>query len=247
MDTEKYFISLTEELCSLKNRVRLYIENAHWLSDGEWKESVLRSILRRHLPNTIGVGRGFVISPLSASTQIDILLYDKTKPLLFQDGEFVLVTPDAAKGAIEVKTNIKKEGLQKILEKLSYIAEFIHLDVLNEPRFFGIFSYEDNGRISTRYILESLRSAVQGKGKRTINCISLGTSRFIRFWHLHPSSSPRRAINKWYAYQLNNKAPAYFIHNVIDHLDPQWADANNDIWYPVRTKEPDKIDEISRD
>lgn len=244
MDNEKYFLSLSQELSALKDRVRLYLDDAHWLSDGEWKESVIRFILRRHLPNTIGVGRGFVVSDARASTQIDILLYDKTKPILFQDGEFVLVTPDVAKGAIEVKTSINKQELQKTLKKLANIAEFIHEDFLNQPRFFGLFSYEDKTTLSTRDILEILRSSVRGKGKRTIHCISLGASRFIRFWDFHPVN-PIRITHKWYAYELIGKAPAYFIHNVIDHLNPEWAKINNKVWYPSRTKEPDKVDEIS--
>ena len=57
MNINQYFKNLTDELTSLKDRIRHYIEDAHWQSDGEWKESVLRTILRRHLPKNIGIGR----------------------------------------------------------------------------------------------------------------------------------------------------------------------------------------------
>ncbi len=244
MDVSQYFVSLTEELSALKNRVRHYIDDAGWLADGEWKESVLRSILRRHLPNNIGVGRGYVISSVSASTQIDVLLYDKTKPILFQDGEFVIVTPDTAKGAIEVKTRIEQHRLGDALKKICDVAELIHQDALNRPRFFGLFSYEDEPPLNIEYVLETLRSVVGGNEKRLIHCLSFGTLNFIRFWHFHPAL-PHRPTNKWHAYRLAQKAPAYFVHNVIDHLNPEWANNNNDIWYPAKTKEPDKIAEIA--
>lgn len=107
MNIENYFKNLTIELESLKDRVRLYIEDAHWQSDGEWKESVLRTTLKRHLPKNVGVGRGFIVNFEQATTQIDILLYDNSKPILFQDGDFIIITPDSAKGVIEVKTKIK--------------------------------------------------------------------------------------------------------------------------------------------
>jgi hypothetical protein len=74
MNIENYFKNLTTELESLKNRVRYYIEDAQWQSDGEWKESVLRTILKRHLPKNIGVGRGFIVNVEQATTQIDILI-----------------------------------------------------------------------------------------------------------------------------------------------------------------------------
>ena len=123
MNINQYFKTLTDELISLKDRVRYYIDDANWQADGEWKESVIRSILKRHLPSHIGVGRGFVVNTHQASTQIDVLLYDKSKPILFQDGDFVLITPDSVKGAIEVKTKLwQSEKLKDALSKLAHVS-----------------------------------------------------------------------------------------------------------------------------
>lgn len=80
MDAAIYYRSLSQELDALKGRVRYLIEDHHWLTDGEWKESVLRAVLRRHLPATVGVGRGFIVGPRGPSTQIDVLLYDASYP-----------------------------------------------------------------------------------------------------------------------------------------------------------------------
>ena len=170
MNIEEYFKNLTSEMTSLKNRVRHYIDDAHWLSDGEWKESVIRTILRRHLPNSIGVGRGFIVNIEQASTQIDILLYDKSKPILFQDGDFIIITPDTVKGVIEIKTKFwRKIDFQKALNKLSQISEFLNPSAsYDETHFFGLFSYE-KPRFNTDKVLEIIQDCVNGQYQRIIN------------------------------------------------------------------------------
>jgi hypothetical protein len=248
MNIKKYFTNLTLELESLKDRVRDYIDDAHWLSDGEWKESVIRTILRRHLPSNIGVGRGFVVNVDQCSTQIDVLLYDKSKPVLFQDGDFLVITRDAARGAIEVKTKIRtRKDLEDAINKLSDIALLIDPEPGSnyyKERFFGLFSYEPLG-FNTSEVLNSVQQCVGGQYQRIVNCISLGKDYFIRFWPSDPKSSAGfHNYDKWHSYNLQNKAPAYFVHNVIDHLCPQWANENIDIWYPEEGKEDHKLSEI---
>jgi hypothetical protein len=242
MDIENYFKNLTNEIESLKDRVRHCIDDVHWLSDGEWKESVLRAILRRHLPRDIGVGRGFIVNIEQTSTQIDILLYDKTRPILFQDGDFIIITLDTAKGVIEVKTKIRQQNeLRDALNKLCGIAQFINpISVYGKNQFFGLFSYEEVS-FNRDTVLEIVQDCVNGQHQRVVNCLSFGKHYFVRYWPTQPNTSGVHGYNKWHAYHLENKAPAYFIHNVIDHLCPQWASDNNDVWYPEDGKENYKI------
>src|SRR6266566_2474793 len=117
MDANAYFRSLTAEINALKDRIRNFIGNAHWLSDGLWKESVVKAILRRYLPGAVGIGSGFVVTDNGPTTQIDVLVYDLTKPVLFRDGEFVIITADAALGFIEVKTRIQKNEIEQVCGK----------------------------------------------------------------------------------------------------------------------------------
>ncbi len=81
MDLNIYFESLGREIDSLKLRVRDLIANRHWQTDGEWKESVLRQVLRRHLPAAAIIGRGFVISGDDVTTQLDVLIHDGVNPI----------------------------------------------------------------------------------------------------------------------------------------------------------------------
>jgi len=53
------FISITQELGSLRDRIKEYTN--HRLSNGEWRETILRKMIRRLLPQTYGIGRGFVV------------------------------------------------------------------------------------------------------------------------------------------------------------------------------------------
>src|SRR4051812_43930803 len=62
-DLLKYQESLALELRASMDRVRHLIGEAHWLTDGEHKESVLRQVLRTRLPDSTAVGRGFVCYP----------------------------------------------------------------------------------------------------------------------------------------------------------------------------------------
>jgi hypothetical protein len=258
MNNKEYFKSLSSEFEVLKNRVRNFIGDAHWLSDGEWKESVLRTVLRRHLPITIGVGSGFVVTPSKVSSQIDILLYDKTKPVLFQEGDFVIVTPDAVLGLIEVKTNVlrskppfrrNKKDIGEILYKLANNVELVCTKTLAtrvfvSNRFFGLFSYQSE--ISDPFdVLDALKSITKENPRRIINAVSLGERMFVRYWDFDPENH-KRIADKWNSYALNAIAPAYFVHNVIEHLCPHSVLENNSVWYPEEGKEVSKSGEISR-
>ena len=236
MDNEAYFRTITDELHSLKDRIRNFI--GHRLTDGEWKESILRTVLRRHLPKSVGVGKGFVITPEVVSTQIDLLLYDATKPVLYQDGDLLILSPDAALGAIEVKTRFRNNEIRDTFTKLSDIAELMAKSY--QKRFFGFFTFE--GNIDDQLVLDFLQQSARGNQRRVINCVSIGNSYFARYWEFDPAFEDRRRLaDRWQSYDLINKAPAYFIFNVIEHLCPNSVGQFDKLWFPQLGKEPHKV------
>jgi hypothetical protein len=214
MNNEEYFCSVTAEIESLKNRIRNFVQ--HWPTDGEWKESVLRSILRRHISKSIGVGKGFVVGKNKVSTQQDILFYDTSKPVLYQEGDLLILTPEAALGAIEVKTCPTSSEIRTALLKLSDTAELVTHNLRGTPTFFGLFAYEGNPDIEST--LHDLQAAVNKNEWRLINCVSIGDSFFIRYWPHHPSLDQKKLYRRWHSYDLRRKAPAYFVFNVVEHL-----------------------------
>lgn len=251
MDVEQYFRSLSAELNALKNRVRYLIGTRHLPTDGEWKESILRTILRRHLPSTVEVGRGFVVKPNSPSKQIDVLIYDTSKPLLYQDGDLVMITPDSVKGIIEVKTKIyNMSELKDFTNNLAGNLEFIDNDYCYRNSknniFVGLFSYDtDLKDTHSTQILNTLKSVAGGNPKRVVNHLCLGSSLFVRFWSQSPESKSKLNYNKWHSYWLKTKAPGYFINNIVGAMAKDSVRVNQDVWFPTTGKETKKLDEIA--
>jgi hypothetical protein len=235
VDALAHFKSLAAEITAVKDRVQNLIGGAHWPTVGAWKESVLRSILRRHLPPSLQIGSGFVLSEDGQSNQIDVLIYDDSGPILFRDGDLVIVTPDVVRAAIEVKTRIKPADLKAVIAKLDKTARLLRHQPKVPAPFFGIYSYEEEPLNCDR-LLSALQESNGEFGNYEINCVSIGTRQFVRFWEF-PPAGPRQQYSRWHCYDLDGIAQAYFVHNVIDHLFPQSVVLNNEIWYPIDGKE----------
>jgi hypothetical protein len=233
MDVQSYFESVGLELRALKQRVRQLIAGAQWQTDGEWKESVVRQVLRRHLPATAVVGRGFVVTSDSATTQLDVLIHDGSKPVLFKDGDLAFVTPDAVLGIIEVKSRIGPAELGVAAERLARNIELIRLHP-NSDAFSGVFAFEADGNNSQTY-LERLAAAAVNWNQR-LDFAAIGESLFLKYWHLDPETA-RQMYQHWRAYRMPGLAPGYFIHNVVDAVCPDSVEPNTEVWFPTAGKE----------
>lgn len=252
MNTIEHYKSISKELDALKDRVRNIIDNHHWLTDGEWKESVLRSILRRHVPGSINIGRGFICSPDRCSTQIDILLYTSEAPILFKDGDLAIVTPDAVRGIIEVKANVDRTKIHEALRKLAGNASLVRELAINDANnhyglqdlFVGLFSYNSD-MYNPRVVLDDLKSAANSDLSRVINHVCLGDSCFFKFWKSDPGNPHDvNSREKWHSYSLTNLAPAYFIYNLLYSLCRNSMYINHETWFPANSKENKKTGEI---
>lgn len=100
------------------------IRDAHHPSLGRYKERLLQECIAQFLPKRFRVGTGFVVFPKrhdgsvatpadprfanvydhEVSSQLDIIVYDATDyPMVLQDGDFVVVRPEAVRSIVEVK------------------------------------------------------------------------------------------------------------------------------------------------
>jgi hypothetical protein len=234
MDQAEYYRSLTQELDALKGRVRHLIQDQHWQTDGEWKETVLRAVLRRHLPPTVGVGRGFVIGPRSPSTQIDVLLYDTSYPVLHQDGELIFVIPDAVRGIIEVKAALRRHTTTEALSKLVDNAGLLPSGA--KRIFLGLFAYDEElGPRGTEYLFAALQEVAAGKRARAVNHICAGCSAFVRFCPNDANTHAR--VDKWFAYSVEQMAAGYFIFNALEATVGEAVRRNIWAWFPRSGKE----------
>jgi hypothetical protein len=129
--------SLASELTSLSERIRKLI--AHTSSVGTYRENILQSLLKKHIPERYHVATGFIYG---CQRQIDILIYDRIEYApLFREGDLVVVPPEAVRAVIEVKTNITATQLSSSL-KLIHQASLC--DNCFPPFFKGIFGFESD-------------------------------------------------------------------------------------------------------
>jgi hypothetical protein len=233
MDVPSYFRSLSLELRGLQSRVRQMIADRHWQTDGEWKESVVRCFLQRNVPRNVAIGRGFVVGERGASSQVDVLLYDRDAPVLFQDGDLVFITPDALRGMIEVKSSVDTAKFREALANMLHNIKLFGLPG-RSTRFFGVFSFEST--VSTDSALEALRDSAAGNSNCYLDLACLGYSHFIKWWHSNPEV-PNRVVKRWHSYRLPEMAPGYFLHNVVAELAGHSVHENSHAWFPAEGKE----------
>lgn len=240
MDYQK---SVAQELASVKNRIRDFIDDHHWGEDGRYKEEILKEVLADKLPSYASVGTGFVACDSNrASSQIDIIVYDNNIPLLFKKGDFVIVAKEAVLAIVEVKTDVSRCLLDAMC-KLHRNGELIGRRIFN-----GIFSYDysanltNNGR-AFRPLKEAL---VNNFGN--VNHLALGENYFIKYWEDgSPNDEPR---NKYRLYEIRNLTFGYFISNLIEdihlvHYGESIPEILRNVFYPItETKEPHKIADI---
>jgi|GEM_PF-416316 len=239
METEadliQYHKSVARELASTRDRVRNLIGSRHWLTDGEHKEVVLRKVLRNHVPENTRVGKGFVFLGSNTSTQMDVLLSDRSRPTLFKEEDLTIVTPDAVQGIIEVKTSIdSKSSLAKIITKLCDNAEIIRGQHRHRSSsWFGLFVYQPlPSNITDKDVLTIVQAAVRGQPSRAIDAIALGPDRIVRFVE---EEERKREIEApaWLLYHLKDLAQAYFINYLVWHLASNTSWSLRSAWFPM--------------
>ena len=227
IDPKEFQKSITKELDTIKNRVRNLIGSSHWEEEGRYKEAILRNVIKRFLPSNLSIGTGFVIKKNNGNTQIssqiDIIIYDSTIPVLFSEGDFVITTYKNVKGIIEVKTKIRNNQLQEIIQKAETNGKLIGKKIFN-----GIFSYEYEDDINSRNIDQALK-----KAKGYVNHISLGPNVFVRFWRRGDRNRLNPPVencqNDFYnIYNLEGLSFSYFISNLLEltcssSLDDRWC------------------------
>jgi uncharacterized protein DUF6602 len=228
-----YHKSLTDELHALKDRIRNLA--THWPTDGEFKEAALRTVLRRHLPSSLVVGRGFVVTPDNSSTQLDLLIVDGNSPTLFRDGDLMFVTPDCVKAVIEVKTSLDTSSeVEACAVKLAEVGRMCRTWVDAIP-WLGIFSYE--GTLQTdSLILDAVESAAN-QTNVPINCMAYGKNYFVRYWaqdeHERGDIRQEPAVARWRIYGLEHLASSYFVGNVVDALSNVDRQSSSYAWFPL--------------
>lgn len=234
MDITPYLKSISAECEALKDRVRDLINDRHWATDGAWKESVLRALISRTIPTTFTVASGFVVTEDGPSTQIDVLIYDNSIPVLYRGGDLVFVPPAACAAIIEVKSSLDATQFRDAAVKVANNCGLIRRYEPARRLFSGIFAYE--GTPTPIRLLGHINQAANGQEGRIVNHVSIGTSSFIKYWSCNPESGERH-YRRWHHYRLQDLAPGYFLHNLMSFLAKEDLIRGNNIWFPPEGKE----------
>jgi hypothetical protein len=243
-DYKEYRRSISNELISIKDRVRHFIDDNHWGEDGRYKEIILMELLKNMLPQNICVGTGFVVGDDNRiSSQIDIVIYKSSYPVLFRIGDFVVVAKESVVGIIEIKSKLESANIQEAIEKSNENGQIIGNHIFN-----GIFGYETGFKFMSENLAPSVRnSLINNVGY--INNICFGKDYFVKYWEngnpVDRDTDNRRSFS---FYKINDLAFGYFISNLIEQAY-QFTNNNQDIsgvlgdvLYPIEgTKETQRL------
>ncbi len=234
-DILRYQQSIAAEFMAQKDRVRFFINDAHWGEDGRYKEILLADFLKSIVPNNVGVGTGFIRNKENELTnQIDIIIYKNDYPCLFQKGDFVILMPESVLGIIEVKSNAsinvltKKNGDKSTIEKCENNGRIIGLNSI----FNGIWGYDSD--VKSTSINDNNKLCKQlSNCKGYLNHICFNSNIFCRYWkdgnpndknvgHLSPSFSYYDLSWGQIFNTQNNEKPGlafgYFISNLLEYI-----------------------------
>lgn len=231
-DYIKYQESISQELMSIKGRVRDFIGDRHRGEDGRYKEIILSHVLRQHLPKRVSVGTGFVVNNNNITKQIDIIVYRNDIPLLFKQDDFVIAPAECVLGIIEVKSRATTPVCRNAIKVAADNGRIIARKIFN-----GIFAFEDK---LTNLQNEDLRGALNDAAD-IVNHICLGKDMFIKYWDEEMLwDNP----NRHYAvYDIEDLSFGYFISNLVESIyislhGQQIPETLGNMFYPIQeTKE----------
>lgn len=237
-----YHKATTRELLALTNNVRSLISHAP--EDGRYKEAVLKNVIKRFIPQKYSIATGFVIKQTGVrgqhidSNQIDLIIYDDASPVIFKEGDFVILTPDAVRGIIEVKANLYNQGIADVISQANVNGQFIFSGKEDkEQEFFnGVFSFEgyennfNQGILINNYKRSNTPFINDPDHKKFIvNHVSLNKDLFIKLWADEPMPHS--------FYRIVDLSFSFFISNLIDTLANKSVANNNFIWFAADKEE----------
>ncbi|MCU7870795.1 MAG: hypothetical protein KZQ98_20070 [Candidatus Thiodiazotropha sp. (ex Lucinoma borealis)] len=163
-DDAAYLYSWSNELMARADRVRQLIGDAHWLSDGHHKESLIREFLGRYLPNNLSISTGFVRATgqeRNCSPEIDILILDPAKhPPFFNEGGLSIVPPSSVVAHYEIKTMFTKQSLSAALTTIAETQLILTASVNPENIWRCACFYETPGSRTSESIEKTLRETI---------------------------------------------------------------------------------------
>jgi hypothetical protein len=202
-DLINYHKTVNKEICLLKDKLKYLTK--HPAENGRFREIILSNTIKKHLPEKYCIGTGFIIKQRETrgdhdvSTQIDLMVYDNSYPVLFREGNFSIVTADAVRAIIEVKTNFDGADFPHEYNKACDMGKFVlsdrDLERNPKPFFNGIFYFNNTITTHSENIIEqTIRDkhntlpVVELIYLSCVNHISFSSSFFYKYWRSNDPS-----------------------------------------------------------
>jgi hypothetical protein len=150
--TFEQLINISEEFSTKVGRLSYFTK--HGPEIGRSHEIILSNFLREYLPKSISVSTGFIYHPtLGTSPQIDILIWNSNDYApLFTDGGLVVIRPDSAIVAIEVKTSLNKKEIISSIQNMNSVVE---MSIKNKKLIWTcLFAYNGNVNNIIQHMLQ---------------------------------------------------------------------------------------------
>ena len=131
----EYLSTFTSELLTRSRRINLLV--GHSSTVGNYREELLRGLLKQILPRRYEATTGFIEG---CPRQLDIIVWDvENYAPLFREQNFVVVPLAAVRAVIEVKTTLTKESLYDGIEILWDTFKDRQTVI---PVFKGVYAFE---------------------------------------------------------------------------------------------------------
>ena len=207
------------------------------------------------MPADVSIRTGFIViienNRIKTTKQIDLIVYDNSYPILFKEGDFVILTPEPIRGIIEVKTKIKSSGKNSIREILmesyknaSMILKAKQSENVSDHFFNGVFSFDSD--VGHRAALNTYKKHLS----QTFEDRSSSESELLRVKShvnnmcLDQNIFMRAEYHRFAAYRLNQLAHSYFISNLLVYLKfKKMGDPNS--WFAFSDKSSREIGSIN--
>jgi hypothetical protein len=233
VNTKRLFISISQELNSASTRMTSLIGNSHQPTNGAWKESMLKAVLRRHIPRKYSVDTGFIVSVDGQSTQMDIIIGNEDSACLFRDGEVVIAGPDHVAAIVEIKSTLSASAFANDFTKLRDNLLLVRMspELAGRRKSIGSLYYYENDNCTEETLIRNLRDALAPCSTRNEDLpdvICIGNDYFMKRWP-----------GEYGLYNVRELAPAFLIMNMAVMLSSTTSTFNASDWFP--DKEPCRI------
>lgn len=127
---------------------------SHAGEEGRYLEALVRTFLKKHLPNNLEVLTGFVLRPAvktgggnrarrnkesdDHSTQLDVIVYDTSQyPVYERYEEFAIVPPEGVVAVVSIKKNLYKEHIARELLSLAKASDLCRCEGTGSKPIMG--------------------------------------------------------------------------------------------------------------